>query len=163
METDESIFYATPQIKGKIVHETIDYKKASTSANDILSLPVYSEKYSLMGKIDVYKKKEKKLIERKNHLTQIFQGQIYQLWAQMFCMEEMGYEVDSLAFYDISKNKMMPVDKPNEDDTKQFELFVDKFKKFDPENSLFTINNNKCRHCIYCNICEKTIEDNVYT
>lgn len=65
-----------------------------------------------MGKIDVYKRKEKKLIERKYQLKQIFQGQIYQLWAQMLCLREMGEEVESLAFYETSTNKTIPVAMP---------------------------------------------------
>ena len=47
-----------------------------------------------MGKIDVYRAKDKYLVERKYQLRQIYQGQIYQLWAQMFCLQEMGYEVE---------------------------------------------------------------------
>lgn len=34
-----------------------------------------------MGKIDLYRSKDKKLIERKYQLKNIYQGQIYQLWA----------------------------------------------------------------------------------
>lgn len=107
-EMDDDGYKATPQTRGKNAHESVDKKTASNRADDILSLPVYSEEYGLMGKIDVFKRKEKKLIERKYQLKQIYQGQIYQLWAQMFCLQEMGYEVSSLAFYETSTNKMIP-------------------------------------------------------
>ena len=163
MDADESLYHASPQVKGKIAHESIDNKKASTLSNDIISLSVYSEKYGLIGKIDIYKKKEKKIIERKNRISNIYRGQIYQLWAQMFCLQEMGYEVDQLAFYEISTNKMIPISKPTEEEIKEFEMFIDEFKKFDPEDSELYVNQNKCNHCIYCNICEKSIEENVYT
>lgn len=93
MESDETIYHATPQTIGRVAHATVDNKTASNRADDILSLPVYSEEYGLMGKIDVYKRKEKKLIERKYQLKQIFQGQIYQLWAQMFCLQRNLMEV----------------------------------------------------------------------
>ena len=89
MESDETMYHATPQTQGRIAHETVDNKTASNRANDILSLPVYSEEYGLMGKIDLYKRKEKKLIERKFQLKQIFQGQIYQLWAQMLSQKQL--------------------------------------------------------------------------
>lgn len=163
METDESIYHATPQTKGRVAHATVDNKTASNRADDILSLPVYSEEYGLMGKIDVYKRKEKKLIERKYQLTQIFQGQIYQLWAQMFCLKEMGYEVDSLAFYETSANRMIPVAMPTDQELSIFKAFLQRFRSFDPSSSYFPINPNKCRHCIYCNLCDKTTEDNVYS
>ena len=76
METDETMYHATPQTKGKLAHEGIDKKKASNRADDILALSVYSETYGIMGKIDFYKRKEKKLIERKNQLKKIYRGQL---------------------------------------------------------------------------------------
>lgn len=163
METDESLFHAVPQTRGKAAHETIDQKTASHSADDILALPIYSENYGLMGKIDVYRKKSKKLIERKFQLKQIFQGHIYQLWAQMFCLLEMGYEVESLAFYEISTKKEIPVALPTEEDKIQFAEFIKTFKAYNPATSPININKNKCQHCVYCNLCDKVQEDNVYT
>lgn len=163
MDTDEMMYHATPQTQGKIAHETIDNKSASNRSDTILALPVYSEEYGLMGKIDVYKREEKKLIERKYQLKQIYQGQIYQLWAQMLCMKEMGYDVESLSFYETSKNKMIPVDMPTDNDLLNFKIFIENFRSFDPSKTSFSINRNKCSHCIYCNLCDKTAEDNVYT
>lgn len=163
METDETMYHATPQTQGRIAHESVDKKTASNRANDILSLPVYSEEYGLMGKIDVYKVKEKKLIERKYQLKQIFQGHIYQLWAQMLCLREMGYDVESLAFYETSTNKTIPVAMPSETDIQKFKDFITHFRSFNPTTDSFTINPNKCSHCIYCNLCDKTSQDNVYT
>lgn len=161
MESDEGLYHATPQTRGKIAHETIDKKKASNRADDLQALPILSEKYGLMGKIDIYKGKEQKLIERKYSLKQIFQGQIYQLWAQYLCMMEMGYTIQSLAFYEISTNKMVPVRLPTEEDMKGFESFLERFRSYDPTAPM-TTNLNKCRHCIYCNICDKTEDENVY-
>ena len=65
METDEGLYYATPQTRGKIAHQPIDTKKASNRKDDLQSFPVFSEKYRLMGKVDMFRKKEKLLIERK--------------------------------------------------------------------------------------------------
>lgn len=163
MDTDEGQYKAAPQIHGKIAHQSSDNKTVSNRSNDILSLPVYSEEYGLMGKIDIYKKKEKKLIERKYQLKQIFQGQIYQLWAQMLCLREMGYEVESLAFYETSTNKMTHVAMPTEEDLHRFKVFINRFRNFDPLSTPININPNKCIHCIYCNLCDKTTVDNVYT
>ena len=51
METDETMFHATPQTQGRMAHATIDKKTASNRSDVILSLslPVYSEEYGLMG------------------------------------------------------------------------------------------------------------------
>jgi len=162
METDEMMYHATPQTRGRCAHDTVEKKTASNRADDILSLPVYSDEYGLMGKIDVYKRKDCKLIERKYQLKHIYQGQIYQLWAQMLCLREMGYDVKELAFYEISTNKMIPVKMPDSDSLLQFRRFIEKFRTYDPSETSFTVNPNKCHHCIYCNLCDKTIEDNVY-
>ena len=93
MEADEGLYHATPQTKGRIAHLSVDDDTKPKKNNELVSLPVFSQRYSLMGKIDVYRINEKLLIERKYQLKQIFQGQIYQLWAQYFCMKEMGHDV----------------------------------------------------------------------
>lgn len=163
MDTDETMYHATPQTQGKMAHATVDKKSASNCADDILALPVYSEEFGLMGKIDVYKRKEKKLIERKYQLKRIFQGQIYQLWAQMLCMREMGYEVESLAFYETSTNKTTFVELPTDEGLIRFKAFIERFRSYNPGTTPFVVNPNKCIHCIYCNLCDKTQEDNVYS
>jgi len=162
MGTDEMMYHATPQTRGKSAHKTIDKKTTSNRADDLLALPVYSEEFGLMGKIDIYKRNERKLIERKFQLKQIFQGQIYQLWAQMLCLREMGYEVEELAFYEMSTNKIFPVTMPTSEELLQFKRFIEHFRSYNPDETTSTINPNKCRHCIYCNLCDKTTEDNVY-
>lgn len=161
MDTDEGLYHATPQTQGKIAHEPIDKKKSSNRRGDLLSLPIYSTRYKLMGKVDMYRQDEKLLTERKYQLKNIYQGQIYQLWAQYFCLIEMGYEVERIAFYEISTNKMIPIALPNERDITDFAAFIEKFHQFNPTDTLIT-NPNKCRHCIYCNLCDKTEEENVY-
>lgn len=161
MESDEGLYHATPQTRGRNAHETIDTKKASNRAGDLQSLPVQSEKYRLMGKIDIYRGKEKKLIERKYQLKNIFQGQIYQLWAQYLCMVEMGYDVQEIAFYEISTNKMIPVNLPTTVQLEQFVSFLNSYQAYNPEQPIL-INSNKCKHCVYCSLCDKASEENVY-
>lgn len=161
MDTDEGLYHAKPQTRGRIAHESVDNKTASNRKDNLISLPVYSSQYKLMGKIDVYHKKEKLLVERKYQLKQIYQGQIYQLWAQYFCLKEMGYKVERIAFYETSTNKMIPISLPNEKDIILFATFIDSFHRFNPADFIH-VTPNKCRHCIYCSLCDKTIEENVY-
>ncbi|MBQ8051593.1 MAG: type V CRISPR-associated protein Cas4 [Bacteroidaceae bacterium] len=161
MESDETLYHATPQTQGRIAHEATDQKRSSNRTSDLQALPVISEEFGLMGKIDVYKGNEKKLIERKYQLKNIYQGQIYQLWAQYLCMTEMGYDVLSLAFYETSTNKMHPIPIPTEADIIRFRNFIHAYRNYDPVVPI-TVNPNKCRHCIYCSLCDKTEEENVY-
>ena len=163
MESDEELYKATPQTKGTIAHQGVDEKKGSTRKSDIMSLPVYCDELGISGKIDVYKQDRHLLIERKNNLKHIFRGQIYQLWGQYFCMKEMGYEVDKLTFYEISTNKMTDVELPGELGKQELIRFIEQFKNYNPASTIFKVNPNKCIHCIYCNLCDKTETDNVYT
>ncbi len=79
----------------------------------------------------------------------------------MFCLQEMGYEVEKIAFYEISSRRTIPIQLPDENDILVFERFLETFRNYDPCKP-FKPNNNKCKYCIYCNLCDKTSEDNVY-
>jgi CRISPR-associated exonuclease Cas4 len=159
---DEELVQATPQTQGKTAHSAIDEKTYSSRKDEITSLSVYSNELGIIGKIDLYKGREKLLIERKYQLNTIYQGQIYQLWAQYFCMTEMGYAIEKLAFYAISTNKMFPVELPTDEDKKELQDFILRFKTFDPTQPI-SVSINKCTHCIYCNLCDKIDTENVYT
>lgn len=162
MDTDEEIYHAKPQTRGRIAHETVDEKKSSSLKNEIQSLPVSSDELGVMGKIDVYRQKEKLLIERKYKLKNIYRGQLYQIWAQYYCMIEMGYEIDKIAFYEISTNKMIPLDLPTDNEKQELQELIYKYRNYNLEDN-FTLNENKCLHCIYCNLCDKTSVENVYS
>lgn len=160
LNIDEGEYQALPQTRGKVAHSSVDsgmpHKKT-----DKYGLSIISYHYGLIGKIDVYKGAQKTLIERKYELKQIYQGQLYQLWAQYFCMKEMGYEIESLGFYDISSRKTVFIKMPGKEEVEEFEEFLKQFRFFNPESFLIS-NPNKCKHCIYSNLCDKATEDNVY-
>lgn len=161
-DTDEGIYHASPQTKGKAAHLSVDNKTSSTKVSEVPSLSVYSDSLGIIGKIDVYREDKKILIERKYKLQKLFKGQIYQLWAQYFCLLEMGYQVKEIAFYEISTNKMIPLELPGDSEYSELKNFIEEYKRYNPLNEI-TVSKNKCVHCIYCNLCDKTKEDNVYT
>ena len=162
MGGDEDLFHAVPQTQGKAAHSSIDEKQYSSRKNEIVGISVYSNQFGIAGKIDIYKSAEKLLIERKYQLYTIYQGQIYQLWGEYFCMTEMGYPVEKLTFYSMKDNKTFPVELPGDKGKEELMMFIEKFKQFDPEQGIH-INENKCRHCIYCSLCDKINIENVYT
>lgn len=65
METDEGLYHASPQTNGRVAHEAVVSKKYSNRKDCITALPIYSSKYGLTGRIDIYRADEKLLIERK--------------------------------------------------------------------------------------------------
>lgn len=160
-DTDEDVYHAVPQTRGKAAHAASDEKRSSTRKDDLQSLSVISEKYRIYGKIDIYFGGRHMLVERKYQLKQIFRGQYYQLWAQYFCMKEMGFDVLKLAFYEISTNRMIPVPLPGDNDICDFESFLSRFRSYDPLAQI-QINPNKCSHCVYSALCDKIFQDNVY-
>jgi CRISPR-associated protein Cas4 len=162
MDTDEDNYHAIPQTRGKAAHQSIDNKAASTKKTDIMALSVCSNRLKIIGKIDLYRQDTQQLIERKYELKQIYQGQLYQLWSQYFCMSEMGYSVKSIAFYEISRNRMIPIDMPGVNEYNTLLAFINLYRNFNPSMPI-TINQNKCIHCVYCNLCDKINTDNVYT
>ena len=144
-----------PQARGKAIHSTIDENKYSTKRNEIAGLSVFSNELGVIGKIDLFKRNEKLLIERKYQLKTIYRGQIYQLWAQYFCMIELGYQIEHLAFYSFSTNKKFTITLPGKTGKDELINFIQEFKQYDPAKPI-EININKCRYCIYKNLCDKT-------
>jgi CRISPR-associated protein Cas4 len=55
------MYHSAYQTTGKIKHETIDLRKYSTEKKYMQSLEVYSAKYGLCGKIDLYDSETKTL------------------------------------------------------------------------------------------------------
>lgn len=159
---DEYLVHASPQAHGKAAHVAIDEKTYSSRKDEITGLSVFCNELGVMGKIDLYKVKEKRLIERKYQLKNIYQGQIYQLWAQYYCMIEMGYDVDWLEFYSVSTNTTSQVAIPSITDKEELKDFIRQFKKYNPNQSI-QVNVIKCTHCIYCNLCDKIDTENVYS
>ncbi len=149
----EKTYHQSPQVKGKIKHESIDYQKYSTAKKYLQGLEVYSEKYNLAGKIDIYDAEEKTLTERKNKINKIYDGYRYQLYAQYFCLAEMGYEARKLYFYSMTDNKKYEIGLPSEKETAEFEEILDKMRNFDMLKNNFSANPAKCAQCIYRELC----------
>jgi CRISPR-associated protein Cas4 len=72
----------------------------------------------------------------------------------MLCLEEMGYEIRSLQFHSITDNKVHKIRKPTVDDMLNFEHFLEKYRKFDILSKNWTQNTEKCRRCIYRELCD---------
>ena len=96
---EEKIYHGKSQTVGKIAHDNIDKGKYSTARRYLQGLPIYSSRFNLMGKIDIYDSDKKFLIERKYKVNKIYRGYLLQLYAQFFCLEEMGIETG----YDLNK------------------------------------------------------------
>ena len=151
---ENRIYKKEPQIKGTINHENIDKQQYSSAKRYIQGLEIYSEKYKLCGKIDIYDQKEKTLIERKTKIKKIYDGYKYQLWAQCFCLLEMGYEIKKLKFHSLEDNKNYELKIPNKEEIKEFEDIIFQIQNFDISDKNFSQNPEKCKNCIYSELCD---------
>lgn len=146
-------YHRTAQTKGKHAHQTIDQNKYSTQKKFIAGIEIYSQKYNLSGKIDVYDSQSKTLIERKRKITTIYDGYRYQLYAQYYCMTEMGYPVEHLFFHSLADNKRYSVAIPEDEEKQEFENLINNMKNFQLCDS-FQVNEKKCKQCIYVELCD---------
>lgn len=68
----------------------------STKVSMLQGISIYSEKYNIIGKIDIFDSEKGILTERKKKVKTIYDGYIFQLYAQYFSLREMGYVVPNL-------------------------------------------------------------------
>jgi CRISPR-associated exonuclease Cas4 len=156
---DEQVYQDKPQRAGKNAHKAIDNNLYSNKKDVLMNYEIYSSKYGLYGKIDVYDIKNNILTERKNNITTIYDGYVYQLYAHYFGLTEMGYNVLKMNLYDYSKNIThyisLPIDDPNM--LKKFENTIKSIKSFSLLSNEFQANINKCNKCIYKQLCDKSL------
>lgn len=150
------IYQQKPQIAGKAAHASIDSKKYSTRKNVLQGIEIYSDRYKICGKIDIFDMDSGKLIERKRQIKTIYDGYVFQVYAQYHALCEMGYDVKSIELYDISRNKNYPISLPHEDPEmqKRFETLIDQINRFDMTACDFSPTESKCTNCIYSNLCD---------
>ena len=162
-ELSERMYYGKAQLDGKAFHSAVDEKRYSTHKNILQSLDIYSEKYKVCGKIDTFDMEKGLLTERKKHIETIYDGYIFQLYAQTLCLREMGYTVNQIRFYSSDDNKVYPVPLP-EDDCEMFRKFTktnEAMQKFDV--SLYKPQSpEKCRNCIYNDFCDRPLAPKSY-
>lgn len=153
------LYYDVPQIEGKTAHAAIDEKRYSTHKGILQGMDVYSDQWKLCGKIDIFDQKKGMLTERKKMIDLIYDGYLFQLYAQYYCLTEMGYSVSILRFYSSNDNRIHPVKLPEEDVFMKEKFLATLYairhfslEEFVPENS------KKCEHCIYENFCDRSLK-----
>ncbi len=154
---DKNIYQTTSQINGTDAHKAIDNKNYSSRKNVLQGIDVFSSKFNIQGKIDIFDVTTGKLTERKNTVLKIYDGYIFQLYAQYYGLIEMGYEVKQLVIHSMTDNKNYNIKLPEEDKIMKtkFENLIDEIKKFNIE-SFIQNNAEKCKKCIYEPACDRS-------
>ena len=150
---NDSTYHQTSQRIGLAAHSTVDIGTYSTHKTIITGMMVYSQKYTLLGRIDILDTKRQILTERKHSISAIYDGFRYQIYAQYFALAEMGYDVKRLRIHSNKDNRTYEIPLPTLRDIEQFEQVLAKIKTFSLEDS-FAPNPKKCAHCIYSVLCD---------
>jgi CRISPR-associated exonuclease Cas4 len=129
---DIATHHDLPQTRGRLNHASIDQGEYSSSKHILQGTTVYCEKYGIVGKIDIFDSKKHHLIERKTFVKTIYPGYKYQLWAQMFALQEMGYNVTKLFVHSLQDNKRYPINKPTLQELQDFETLIETIRNYNP-------------------------------
>ncbi|MBI5004311.1 type V CRISPR-associated protein Cas4 [Candidatus Kaiserbacteria bacterium] len=136
-------YHQTPQIVGRANHAHLDDDTYSTARRFIGGMEVYSERLAVAGRIDLYDADKKHLIERKTRIKEIRDGYRYQLYAQYYCMIEMGYEIDKLFLHSLEDNKRYEIPIPGEAEKTRFEQVLADMRAFD----MSAVHGHSCIRC----------------
>ncbi len=157
---EDRIYNEVVQENGKEAHKSVDYGTYSNKKDILTSIEVVNIELGLVGKIDIYDTNKKMLIERKRKVKKIYDGYVFQLYGQYYCLKEMGFDVEKLKIYSMVDNKSYDIDLPTENiemDNK-FKSTIENIKNFDM-GAYRQTNVYKCEKCIYRLLCDKSLND----
>ena len=151
-------YQSSTQINGSAAHEAVDHATYSSEKDIIMGLDVFCEEYGLIGKIDIYNKSRHILRERKKKIKNVYDGYIFQAYAQCFALREMGYKVDAIELYSMDDHNTYKIDLPEENEymLRKFKKVVEEIRQFRIEEFIQN-NGEKCRKCIYEAACDRSV------
>ena len=155
---EKSTYQALPQTRGQNAHKTIDNKNYSDKKNILQGIDVYSSEFNIIGKIDTFDVEKGLLTERKFKIIKIYDGYVYQLYAQYYALTEMGYNVKKMRFHSIKDNKNYDIKLPYEniDTDNKFRTLIKEIHNFDI-HKFQAQNIEKCKNCIYEPSCDRSL------
>lgn len=156
---DTKMYTQAPQLRGLAAHQSIDKQTYSTRKTILQGIDCYSEQFNLCGKIDLYDRDKKLLIERKRTIKTLYDGYIFQIYAQYFCLTEMGYEIEQLQLRDLTQNKhyAIPLPQDSPDYYEKFRRLIDAIHHYDLLHSKISPSLEKCKNCIYNTLCDHSL------
>jgi len=140
---ETSKYHDTPQVAGSLAHKNIEEGSYTTAKHILQATTVYSSRLGVKGKIDTYDIKTKTLTERKYKVKQVYLGYVYQLYAQMYCLEEAGFFVKNLCIQSLSDNKRYQIDLPSKVDKIAFEKLISEMNSFNIDD----LSQHSCSQC----------------
>lgn len=143
-DIDPKSYHEKPQTRGNEVHAAVDERRYSNRREILQNISIYSEELQVQGKLDTFNTKTGELTERKADIQQIYEGNLVQLYAEYFCLQEMGYSPKRIAFYSVLNNKKHFVDIPGDQEKQRLKQIINEMQHFTPRQLL-------AHHCSNCN------------
>ncbi len=157
-DSEKITYQSEYQLNGTAAHKAVDSGGYSSYKNILQGLAVYSAEYGLYGKIDIYNTRTNVLTERKKKIVKIYDGYVFQLYAQYFALKEMGFAVKKIELYSMDDNKKYPIEHP-ESSAEMYNKFLAvlrNIREFDL-SAFVQDNTQKCMKCIYRTMCDRTL------
>jgi CRISPR-associated protein Cas4 len=154
-----SLYHDVPQTIGKQAHETIDthkYKKKGWITSMLLCSPILR----IYGKLDLYNEKTHVLVERKRLIKNIYEGYRMQVWAQYYCLKEMGYEVSDIFLHSLFDNTRYTLGVPKKEELQKLKNLIDEIQNYQPRFEELIDSKNKSLISIYANLCPEVEKNN---
>lgn len=155
---EKNLYNRDYQVNGINAHKTVDIQNYSSKKSILQGIDIYCEEFKIMGKIDVFDVNTGILTERKNKVSKVYDGFVFQLYAQYYSLKEMGYNVNKIRLHSMQDNKNYNIKLPS-DDTEmdnKFRKLIKRINEFDIEN-FKQENKKKCEKCIYEPSCDRSL------
>lgn len=156
---EELVYQGVYQTEGKNAHIKIDNQRYSDRNSILQNFEIVSAHYGIYGKIDLFDVEKGLLSERKKNIKTIYDGYVFQVYAQYFGLTEMGYVVKEIVLYDFSKNKKYPIALPHQNPKmfQKFEQTIHDLKNYSLLKNNVIPNEYKCEKCIYKQLCDLSL------
>ena len=148
----DDVYKSRDQKQGTFRHAASDAARYSTHARYWQGREVVSHTYRMIGSIDIFDRESGVLIERKTSIRRIYDGYRYQLYAQKLCLEEMGERVNAMQLHDLTTNARYGVTLTKYDHADIGDI-LRQMRSTTPETLELQQNTNKCKRCIYRELC----------
>lgn len=155
---EKTLYNREYQVNGTNAHKAIDNQNYSSKKLVLQGIDIYCEEFKILGKIDVFDIDTGILTERKNKVTEIYDGFVFQVYAQYYSLKEMGYQVKKIRIHSMQDNKNYDIKLPSEDFQmdKKFRNLIKEINEFDIEK-FKQQNEKKCEKCIYEPSCDRSL------
>lgn len=152
------LYQSQAQLNGTYVHEKVDKQQYSSSKKVLQGIDVYCDEYNIVGKIDCFDIATGILSERKAHINKIYDGYVFQVYAECLALREMGYDVKKIVIRSYDDNKNFDILLPENDGVMfaKFKKVVNDIQSFNIDEFV-PVNAEKCSKCIYSDLCDRSL------